>query len=289
MAKIVSFINYKGGVGKTTIAVETAVTLAKQYGFKVLVIDLDPQTNATFYLASEQEWDDWTANHGSLKDVLEAAVANQHINVDEMIMEGRYGLVDLLPSHLDLLPMDMKLAGRFGAESSGSKTIIKGVLAPVIEDKGYDFVVVDCPPNLNLVTQNGLMLSDSYVVVCLPEYLSVRGIGLIETHVGEMMNHINNDLGRLGAPAISGPKMRGIIFNRVKYVTGGTIDQQNWMTDVRRDYPHLTFDGYVSESVKVAEASYRSPISLSGKSIDRAYVEQLSVVAEEFFNKVVSD
>ena len=59
MARIVSFINYKGGVGKTTMAVETAATLANKYEFKVLVVDLDPQTNASFYLVTEEDWEDW--------------------------------------------------------------------------------------------------------------------------------------------------------------------------------------------------------------------------------------
>lgn len=131
------------------------------------------------------------------------------------------------------------------------------------------------------------MLSDAYVVVCLPEYFSIRGIGLIETQIRNMMGQINKNLVRFGADPIAGPVMRGIIFNRIKYVTGGTIDQQNWITQVRRLYPNVTFDKFVAESVKVAEASYRGPISLSGRSIDQAYVDQLLGVAEEFFDKVV--
>ena len=131
------------------------------------------------------------------------------------------------------------------------------------------------------------MLSDSYVVICLPEYFSIRGIGLIETQISQMMGQINKNLERFGADPVTGPVMRGIIFNRIKYVTGGTIDQQNWITQVRRLYPHLTFDNFVAESVKVAEASYRGPIALSGRSIDQAYVDELQRVAEEFFDKVV--
>ena len=68
MTRIVSFINYKGGVGKTTIAVETAATLANKHGFRVLVVDLDPQTNASFYLVTEKVWEEWAESQGSLKD-----------------------------------------------------------------------------------------------------------------------------------------------------------------------------------------------------------------------------
>jgi chromosome partitioning protein len=288
MAQIVSFINYKGGVGKTTIAVETAATLAREFNFKVLIIDLDPQTNASFYLVSEDNWQEWADSKGSLKDVFEAAVKEEAFDASGVIMEDLYGCLDLLPSHLDLLPVDLELAAKWGAQSSEAKTIIKDKLGSVIDKRGYDFVVIDCPPNLNLVTQNALMLSDSYVVVCLPEYFSVRGIGLIETQIEKMMRQINDNLRRFGALPVSGPQIRGIIFNRIKTQRGGTIDQENWMRQVRLQYPDTTFQSFVSESVRVAEASYRGPITFSARAPDQTYVNQLKAVAQEFFDKVVS-
>lgn len=285
--QIVSFINYKGGVGKTTLAVETAATLADKHGFKVLVIDLDPQTNASFYLVTEEDWANWAESRGSLKDIFQTAINEEPFDVASVIMEGLFDCIDLLPSHLDLLPVDLELAAKWGAQSSEAKVIIKDSLAPVLRDREYDFVVIDCPPNLNLVTQNALMLSDSYVVVCLPEYFSVRGIGLIETQIGKMMDQVNNNLVRFGANPISGPVMRGIIFNRIRYVSGGTIAQQNWMTQVRTTYPDVTFDNFVSETVRIAEASHVGPITFSHLSGDQNYVDQLLQVAEEFFDKVV--
>ena len=262
-------------------------TLADKYGFKVLVVDLDPQTNASFYLVSEKDWEDWSTSKGSLKDIFQSAVNENPFDASSVIMENLYGCIDLLPSHLDLLPVDLELAAKWGAQSSEAKMIIKDRLAPVINDRGYDFVVIDCPPNLNLVTQNALMLSDSYVVVCLPEYFSVRGIGLIETQIGKMMEQINNNLVRFGADPVVGPVMRGIIFNRIKYVTGGTIAQQNWMAQVRRAYPDITFDNFVAETVRVAEASWTGPITFSVGSADQKYVAELLNVGEEFFDKVV--
>jgi chromosome partitioning protein len=157
----------------------------------------------------------------------------------------------------------------------------------VIQERGYDFVVIDCPPNLNLVTQNALMLSDSYVVVCLPEYFSVRGIGLIETQISKMMEQINNNLIRFGVDPAPGPLMKGIIFNRIRYVSGGTIAQQNWMNLVRRTYPAVTFQNFVAETVRVAEASHSGPITFSHRSGDQPYVRQLLNVGQEFFDKVV--
>ena len=288
LAKVVSFINYKGGVGKTTMAVEIAATLSVKYGFKVLVVDLDPQTNATFYLVTEEKWEEWTTTNGSLREVFRHAIAEEEFDAGRTIIEQAYGDLDLLPSHLDLLSVDLELAAKWGAQSTEAKLIIRDKLSPVLEARGYDFVIVDCPPNLNLVTQNGLMLSDSYVVVCVPEYFSVRGIGLIQTNIGNMMSQVNHNLTRFGAAPVPGPIMRGIIFNKIKYVSGATIDQQNWMQSVHRDYKDVTFDNFVSESVRVAEASYRGPISFSNRSPDQSYAGQLEAVGEEFFDRVVN-
>ena len=287
-ARIISFINYKGGVGKTTLAVETAVTLANTYGFSVLLVDLDPQTNASFYLVSEEEWEDWVRDHGSLKDVLQSAISESDFDPAVAVMTERFG-VDLLPSHLDLLPVDLELAAKWGAQSSEAKMIVKDQLGPVIDEKGYEFVIVDCPPNLNLVTQNALMLSDSYVVVCLPEYLSVRGLGIIQNQIERMVSQINLNLARFGAAATAGPTLRGIIFNKIKYVRGGTIAQENWKRQVEQQYGDIVFENFVAETVKIAEASYRGPITLSPRTSDDVYVQQLSAVAEEFFDKVVRD
>ncbi len=287
MARIISFINYKGGTGKTTIAVETAATLAKEYDFKVLLIDLDPQTNASFYLVSETDWEEWAFSQGSLKNIFQNAIHGEAQDINKTIMTDLYDCIDLLPSHLDLLPVDLELAAKWGAQSSEAKMIIKDNLGPVIDHRGYDFVVIDCPPNLNLLTQNALMLSDSYTVVCLPEYFSVRGIALIEAQVNNMMDQVNKNLVRFGAAPIPGPIMRGIIFNRVRYVSGGTIAQENWMSQVRREYPSVTFRNFVAESVRVAEASHTGPITFSTRAVDEQYVNQMQKVTEEFFDKVV--
>ena len=287
MAQIVSFINYKGGVGKTTMSVEIAATLARKFGFKVLIVDLDPQTNASFYLIPEADWEKWVNTKGSLKDIFESAIRDEDFDVSAVIMKDVYDGIDLLPSHLDLLPIDLELAAKWGAQSSEAKMIIKDRLNPAIESGEYDFVVIDCPPNLNLVTQNALMLSDSYVVVCLPEYFSIRGIGLIETQIGKMMSQINDNLIRFGAQPVQGPAMRGIIFNRIRNRSGGTVAQQNWMRQVRQQYPDVTFDKFVAETVRIAEASFTGPITFSDRTPDQVYVNDLLAVADEFFDKVV--
>ena len=82
--------------------------------------------------------------------------------------------------------------------------------------------------------------------------------------------------------------MRGIIFNRLRTRSGGTIDQENWRQQVRQQYPSVTFDNFVSESVRMSEASYKGPITFSVRPPDQTYVNQLLAVAQEFFDKVAS-
>ncbi len=92
MAQVISFINYKGGVGKTTMAVEIAATLASKHQFKVLIVDLDPQTNASFYLMPgenpEKPWQEWVDSNGSLKSVLDAAIREEpscHADLQDLL------------------------------------------------------------------------------------------------------------------------------------------------------------------------------------------------------------
>jgi chromosome partitioning protein len=128
MPRIVSFINYKGGVGKTTLAVEISAALAHHYDFKVLLLDLDPQTNATFYLMSETEWNSWQSSNGTLKNILEASLTGGQFDAAQAIKkdlhnDARLERLHLLPSHLDLMLVDLKLAARFGAEEFFDKVV----------------------------------------------------------------------------------------------------------------------------------------------------------------------
>lgn len=138
MATVVSFINYKGGVGKTTISVEMAASLAYHEKKKVLLADLDPQTNATFYLISPGDWQDWADKNGTLKNIFSSASADppQPFDPKDAIMQNvlkhpRYGetvTLDLLPSHLELMAADMDLAMRFGAKGLEGRKLLGQLL-----------------------------------------------------------------------------------------------------------------------------------------------------------------
>ncbi len=294
MAKIVSFINYKGGVGKTTLAVEISASLAYHHNQKVLLVDLDPQTNATFYLMQEKDWDNWQKSKGSLKNLFDSYIEGTSFDIKTAIKKdfiiaprtGRTVSLHLLPSHIALLMIDLKLASRFGAE--GTKA--KGALLKVFEQikNEYDFIICDCPPSLNLITQNAIISSNGIVIVAVPEFLSSLGIALIQSTIKDTIKEVNDDLSSFGAKGIEAPKIIGIIFNRVKYATHGTTYQQEVMNRMKEEYPGMVFQSYVSESGKIAERGEdKIPIAISGYARDRIYETQLFDCAKEFIRRTL--
>ncbi len=205
MAHVFSIINYKGGVGKTTTTVAVAETLSAEFGKKVLVIDLDPQTNATLMLIGEDKWRTLNASGHTLarlfKDALEPD--NKQFNFDMTLQKnvsdvsGTWRL-DLLPSSLDLIDIQDRLA----ATPSGKYFSINPIdlLWRAVKSRldDYDIVIVDCPPNLGIITLNGLRISQGYIIPTIPDFLSTYGIPQIATRVREFANEIAEPIEPLG-------------------------------------------------------------------------------------------
>jgi chromosome partitioning protein len=172
VATVVSFINFKGGVGKTTLCVEMAASLAYRYNEKVLLVDLDPQTNATLSLMDEKSWVAHAENKGTLREFFEACFDMKEFDLSRIVVHNppqvsQLENLHLLPSHIELFGMDLRLAQRFGWENLKARWFLRRALEPL--QGAYTYIVIDCPPNLYLATQNGLFASDNYVIVALPE------------------------------------------------------------------------------------------------------------------------
>ncbi|THF87742.1 ParA family protein [Deinococcus sp. KSM4-11] len=206
MPEVLSFINLKGGVAKTTTAVQLADTLAFMKQKRVLVIDLDPQTNATLALIGEERWgeadeagqtlahlflDQVNGTHGF--DVTRAIVKGaSNLNkvpasvIDQLPADSRYGRVDVLPSSIRLIDVQDRMqdiaARSFYAVNP--MEVVRKFIAPSFD--AYDYVLLDCPPNLGFITQNGLEVSDHYVIPTIPDRLSTYGIPQIATRIGDI-------------------------------------------------------------------------------------------------------
>lgn len=204
---VLSFINLKGGVGKTTTAVAVAEMLAQDARKHVLLIDLDPQTNATVTLISEEKWAEMDREGRTIAQLFEDRIHPQvapKFNIETAIarrvstINDGISRLDLLPSSIrlidlqDRIPM-IAMAGNFTANPL---EILRGALQPVIDR--YDYIIIDCPPSLGTVTKNGLRISTGYVIPTIPDIVSTWGIYQIVENVERFAQDIGRAIPPLG-------------------------------------------------------------------------------------------
>src|SRR5688572_29556260 len=206
MATVIAMINLKGGVAKTTTTVATAQMLDVEFQKRVLVVDLDPQTNATVMLIGDKRWRELQESGQTVARLFRDALEGKnHFDLDKAIQPKVGNVtdskrVDLLPSSLDLIEVQEDLAtmdrGRFHAASPID--VLRRALRPRLEGDTYDFVLVDCPPSLGLVTLNGLKISDYYIIPTIPDFLSTYGIPQIIKRIRDFSTTIGQTIEPLG-------------------------------------------------------------------------------------------
>ena len=207
MTTVVSFINYKGGVGKTTTAYHVSCSLAQHHRQRVLMIDIDPQTNLTFLCATYDRWRNYKRNVGTIATMYRRFTEGHPLDVKRYVWEKAVTIGRLPISRLDMIPCDIDLLGEDlgGGQVAGvfpsaqalrenarqylrERSFLAKVIAEV-QDR-YDWVVIDCPPNLYLMTQNALHASDYYVVTAIPDHLSTIGMSILTQKVSNIGNLI---------------------------------------------------------------------------------------------------
>lgn len=205
MAHVLSMINLKGGVAKTTTTVAVAETLSAEFGKRVLVIDLDPQTNATTMLIGEDKWGKLNAKEHTLARLFKDALDphNKKFDIEATLQKrvsdvGAAKSVDLLPSSLDLIDVQDQLASTPSGKFYSVNPIELLWRAVKLKLDDYDVVMVDCPPNLGIITLNGLRISQGYVIPTIPDHLSTYGIPQIVRRVGEFAEEIAETIEPLG-------------------------------------------------------------------------------------------
>jgi chromosome partitioning protein len=257
-AYVISTINLKGGVGKTTITVALAEILAEHFRKRVLVVDLDPQTNATAMLVGEEKWRDLNAAGHTLarlfQDALQDDSSQHRFDLGASIQRGASNVqdvrtLDLLPSSLDLIDLQDRLvtmpSGRFF--SNNPVEVLRRALAPVLDE--YDYVLIDCPPNMGLITLNGLRISDGYIIPTIPDVLSTYGIPQIVTRVSDFARTIGEAIRPLGIVVSK--------YQSNSRLHGRTLEIMR--SDTSR-YPHV-FETIVAQANAVAESAEFTPVT----------------------------
>lgn len=250
MTTTIATINLKGGVGKSTTTVAVAEVLSAVFRKTVLVIDLDPQTNATTMLIGEDKWrklnDEGKTLAQLFKDALESDGKGRLFDIDKAIQKGVSNVrdvrtLDLLPSSLDLIDVQDRLAGmssgRFYAENPTD--LLRRATRSVLEK--YDVVLVDCPPNLGIITLNGLRISNSYIIPTIPDVLSTYGIPQIVKRVGQFSDTVGENIDALG-----------IVIS--KYRAQSTT-HNNVLREMKRKSDAPLFETIIPENDKAADAA----------------------------------
>lgn len=253
----ISFINMKGGVGKTTSVVEVATLLATEHNKSVLVIDLDPQTNATLSFISFSEWEK-VKDIGTIADVLGmnkgVSSRNDDFDINKAILKNVGGIqnLDLIPSHLELTFLDLDLGS-----ASAREFILQSQLKNAAKE--YDFIIIDCPPNLTLAPQNALVVSDYIIVPVVPEVFAAIGLPLL-------INRVNLLKKRLPHCEV---EFLGVLFTKVKRATNLHTQQMDAVRKLNAKEKLHTFSTVIPETVRISEAvAHNKPAVLLHKNQD---------------------
>ena len=311
MAQKISVINWKGGVGKTTFSYHIATGLKEmerddKQSPRILLIDLDPQCNLSISCLDDDYFEDivYKANHSTVKNLLEKffVLDNPDINTDDFIFKNsvrrnidrngnviHYKYLDLIVSHQDLIYTDMDIAALLKISSQGdvsSKDVDKFKLLHnfinLIEDS-YDYIIIDCPPNLNIVTQNALYASDYYLIPTLLDKLSTYGILSITNKVQDL-NEMFSEL----SISYTNTKLAGIVANKVVINKGAPkITQHNFYRGLEKTFGDALFKNYITSGDGISEASSKGlPVySISGSNAAKQ-AESFKIVVNEMLQRI---
>lgn len=265
--KIVSVINYKGGVGKTTVTANLAAELAWR-GQRVLMIDLDPQASLTFSFITPDEWERDFEDKKTIKTWFDAFASRAAPELTDLVFTpakaaallkvgGRKGQLDLIASHLGLINVDLELATELGGATLRQSKLnymkvhrrLAAGLAQ-IEDGAYDIVLIDCPPNFNVVTKTAIVASDCVLIPAKPDYLSTLGIDYLQRSLTDLIKSYN-EYARLdskkNAETIE-PRILGIVFTMVQIYGGQPISTIRPFIAKTKDLGQPVFDAQIREN-----------------------------------------
>ena len=252
MGKIISITNQKGGVGKTTTCVNLASYIA-DIGKKVLLIDMDPQGNACSSVGVEIE--------KGQKSIYEVLLGE--IDIKEAIYPSVLKKLDVIPSNVDLAASEVDLVYLDNREK-----ILRDALLNIRD--AYDFIFIDCPPSLGLLTVNALTATDSIIIPIQCEYLALVGLGQLMNTVRLIKKHLNPNI-----------EIEGVLLT-MKLTRGNLVNQVS--EEIKKYFESKVYDTVIPRNIRLAESpSHGKPILLyDGRSKGAFAYKSL---AEEFLSK----
>ena len=253
MGKIISFSNQKGGVGKTTSAVNIAASLGI-LGYKVLLVDLDPQGNATSGVGISKR-----NLITSINDVLVGKATAK-----EAVVETAYENLSIIPAHISLAGAEYNLY-----QGNGAERVMKNALDAIKDN--YDYIIIDCPPSLSMLTINAMVASDGIIIPMKCEFYSLEGLAQLTVTINRIKANFNSSL-----------NITGIL---ITMYSSRLLLSAQVMEEMKKHYSGKLFETQISRGVKVSEApGFGMPVYYHDKRC-KGSLEYLAV-AKELVNRI---
>jgi chromosome partitioning protein len=310
--EIVSIINYKGGVGKTTVTSNLAAELAWN-GKNVLILDMDAQASLTFSFVTPDYWDNKLKDTKTIKNWFDCiSQGNPTMPLSDLIVKPKIvnsflksnnitGNIDLISSHLGLINVDLELATLLGGASptqTQQKYLkvhgkLREELKSLSDKINYDIILIDCPPNFNIVTKNALIASDKILIPAKPDYLSTLGIDYLKKSVESLISDFNWYASKDEVHEEISPEFLGIVFTMIQITSGHPIAaQQQYISQTKRskEINIPIFDSVFRENKSIFADAPRNgmPVVLNSYSngTHSDIVSEIEVFATEFNTKL---
>ena len=232
MGKVIAIANQKGGVGKTTTAINLAASLAVLEK-KVLIIDADPQANTTSGL-------NFSPDNDQQRTLYEVMIGR--IGIADALIQTEIAGLHMIPSHINLVGAEIEML-----EEEGRESLLKEALAPIRGD--YDYIIIDCSPSLGLITVNTLTAADSVIIPVQPEFFALEGLGKLLQTIRLVQGGVNPGL-----------TIEGFV---VTMFDGRTRVHTQVLAELREHFRELVFDTVIQRNIRLSEApSHGKPIIL---------------------------
>ena len=232
MGKVIAIANQKGGVGKTTTAINLAASLAALEK-KVLIIDADPQANTTSGL-------NFSPDNDEKRTLYEVMIGE--LDVQNALIQTEISNLHMVPSHINLVAVEIEML-----DAEDRESILKKAIAPIRNE--YDYIVIDCSPSLGLITVNSLTAADSVMIPVQPEFFALEGLGKLLQTIRLVQNGVNPDL-----------TIEGFV---VTMFDGRTKVHTQVLNQLREHFKDMVFNTIVQRNIRLSEApSHGKPIIL---------------------------